>query len=216
MRTLFALPIIALATACASTNVDTAPVIADAPPVQTQVEPRPFDLAMDTVDRLLAAGNEQAAILRLEQLIGMQDATDEERADALLRMAELKMGEGQQLRGAVSSLNEFLEVYPNHARANEATVLRDLAKAEADDLTEQIFMGGLSPMQRFEAFFRLGDHQSASDLMLANALNPDNAYLLDMYQIGYLCEASELTGPAFNVTEPDGTEQNVRFCDFGK
>ena len=52
--------------------------------------------------------------------------------------------------------------------------------------------------------------------MLANALTPENDYILDMYQIGYLCEDAELTGPSYALVEPDGTDRVVRFCDFGK
>ena len=214
MRTLFAASILALTAACASTDVDVPPVVVDAPPVVSS--PSTFDLAMGTVDDLIEAGNEQAAILRLEQLIGKQDASDDEKAAALYRMAELKMGEGNQLWGAIEALDEFIDTYPDHAQANAASDLRDYARGEATSLNGALEMGGLSPMEAFEARFRLGEHQDASDIMLANALTPDNAFVLDMYQIGYLCEGAELTGPSYNLIEPDGTERTVRFCDFGK
>jgi hypothetical protein len=214
MRLLIAAPLLALAAACASTNIETEPVIADAPPVV--VEPSAFDLAMGTVDQLIEAGNEQAAILRLEQLIGMQSASDDEKAEALYRMAELKMGEGNQVWGAIDALDEFIETYPTHARADAASELRDYARGEATSLNGKLEMGELSPMEQFKARFRLGEHQTAADLMFENALLPENDYILDMYQIGYLCDAAELTGPSYDLTEPDGTERVVRFCDFGK
>jgi len=214
MRTLFAASAIALVTACASTDVEVPPVVVDTPPVAA--EPSTFDLAMATVDDLVLAGNEQAAILRLEQLIGKQDATEDEKTAALYRMAELKMGDGNQVWGAITALDEFLETYPTHAKANAATELRDYARGEATSLNFALENGGLSPMESFKARFRLGEHQEAADIMLANALTPENDYILDMYQIGYLCEDAELTGPSYALTEPDGTDRVVRFCDFGK
>lgn len=214
MRTLIAASITVLATACASGPVDVPPVIVDAPPVVDA--PSTFDLAMNTVEDLVLAGNEQAAILRLEQLIGKQDATEDEKAAALYRMAELKMGDGNQVWGAIEALDEFIDSYPEHAKANAASELRDYARGEATSLNGSLEMGGLSPMQAFKARFRLGEHQEAADIMLANALTPENDYILDMYQIGYLCEDAELTGPSYALVEPDGTDRVVRFCDFGK
>ena len=214
MRSLIAASMLALASACASTNVDVPPVEVDTPPVTTQ--PSTFELAMKTVDELVEAGNEQAAILRLEQLIGKQDATEGEKAEALYRMAELKMGEGNQVWGAIDALDEFLETYPAHAKAGAAEELRDYARGEATSLNFALDQGGLSPTEAFEARFRLGEHQEAADIMLANALTPSNDYLLDMFQIGYLCEDAELTGPSYRLVEPDGTDRVVRFCDFGK
>lgn len=216
MRILFAIPLLAFATACASTSIETEPVIVDSPPAIDAVEPSPFDLAMDTVDKLVVAGNEQAAILRLEQLIGMQSASGDERAAALYRMAELKMGAGNQVFGAITALDEFIGTYPNHALADPASELRDYARVEATSLNEKLEQGGLSPMEQFKARFRLGEHQEAADLMFENALTPHNDYILDMYQNGYLCEAAELTGPSYKLIEPDGTDHTVRFCDFGK
>ncbi|MEL6826407.1 MAG: hypothetical protein AAFN91_09190 [Pseudomonadota bacterium] len=215
MRLLLAAPLLAFATACASTPVETEPVIADAPPAVLE-EPSAFDLAMGTVDDLVAAGNEQAAILRLEQLIGMQTASDDEKAEALYRMAELKMGEGNQVWGAIDALDEFIETYPNHAKAEAASQLRDYARGEATSLNGSLEMNAHSPMEEFKKRFRLGEHQTAADIMFENALTPENEYILDMYQIGYLCDSAELTGPSYDLTEPDGTARTVRFCDFGK
>ena len=71
-------------------------------------------------------------------------------------------------------------------------------------------------MEEFEFRFRLGERQAAADIMLTNALMPANEYILDMYQIGYLCDSAELTGQMYKQTEPDGTDRTVRICDFGK
>ncbi|MEL7108623.1 MAG: hypothetical protein AAGJ68_09565 [Pseudomonadota bacterium] len=214
MRVLMTASLLVLATACASTAVETEPVIADAPPVA--IEPSAFELAMGTVDQLVDAGNEQAAILRLEQLIGMQDATADEKGEALFRMAELKMGEGNQVWGGIGALEELINSYPTHARATEASQMLDFARGEATSLNGLLEAGGLAPTKEFQIRFRLGEHQEAADIMFDNALTPDNAYILDMYQIGYLCDSAELTGPSYSLTEPDGTDRTVRFCDFGK
>lgn len=216
MRVLFAASALALLSACATSTIETEPVAADLPPATADTMPSAYDLAMGTVDDLLEAGNEQTAILRLEQLIGMQSATDDEQANALYRMAELKLGEGNQVWGGIEALDEFIETYPNHEKVSAAIELRDSARGEATSLNFSLEQGGLSPMEAFKARFRLGEHQTAADIMLASALTPDNAYLLDMYQIGYLCDATELTGPKYTVEEPDGTVRDVRFCDFGK
>ena len=62
----------------------------------------------------------------------------------------------------------------------------------------------------------IGKDTRLSGYMFENALTPENEYILDMYQIGYLCDSAELTGPSYDLTEPDGTARTVRFCDFGK
>lgn len=214
MRFVVTISVLVFAAACASTDIDAPPVEVDAPPVVAQ--PSTFELAMGTVDQLVAAGNEQAAILRLEQLIGKQDATDDEKAAALYRMAELKLGEGNQVWGAIGALDELLETYPGFENAQAADELRDYARGEATSLNGLLEMGGLSPMKEFQIRFRLGEHQEAADIMLANALTPENDIILDMFQIGYLCEDAELTGPSYKLIEPDGTDRVVRFCDFGK
>ncbi|MEM1148660.1 MAG: hypothetical protein AAGA72_02050 [Pseudomonadota bacterium] len=216
MRHILAISTLALAAACASAPVDTPPVIVDTPPLAETSDPRPFDLAMGTVDELVDAGNEQAAILRLEQLIGMQDIADDEKAAALFRMAELKLGDGNQVWGAIEALDELIETYPDDATIAEATEMRNFARGEATSLNGLLEQGGLSPMEEYNIRFRLGEYQTAADLMLANALSPGNEQLLDMYQIGYLCESAELSGPSYALTEPDGAVRTVRFCDFGK
>lgn len=216
MRFVLAASTIMLAAACASSTEDAPPVIADAPPAVDTTQPSAYDLAMGTVDDLLAAGNEQTAILRLQQLVGMQDATDDERASALFRMAQLQLGDGNQVWGGLSALDELIDTYPDHESIPAAIDMRDTARGEATSLNFALEQGGLSPMEAFTARFRLGEFQEAADIMLANALTPDNEHLLDMYQIGYLCDDIELTGPQYKLTEPDGTDRTVRFCDFGK
>ena len=214
MRILAAASVLVFAAACASTNIDTPPVVVDTPPTVT--EPSAFDLAMGTVDDLVAAGNEQAAILRLEQLIGKQDATADQKAAALYRKVELQIGEGNDVWGALETLDELIETYPDFENRAAAIEIRDYARGEATSLNGLLEAGGMSPMDEFKARFRLGEHQEASDIMLINALTPANEYILDMYQIGYLCEDAELTGPSYKLIEPDGTDRVVRFCDFGK
>ena len=216
MRVVFAASTLILFAACATAPTETVPEASEGVIETTSAIPSAYELAMGTVDDLLEAGNEQTAILRLEQLIGMQSASDTEKADALFRMAELKLGDGNQVWGGIAALDEFIETYPDHENTAAAITMRDTARGEATSLNFQLEQGGLSPMEAFKARFRLGEHQTAADIMLANALTPDNAYLLDMYQIGYLCDAMELTGPKYMVSEPDGTVRDVRFCDFGK
>lgn len=213
MRTLLAVSMLALATACTSTPADTAPVAVDTPPVAEQSA---YQLAMTTVDDLVAGGNEQAAILRLQQLLGNPELTDDESAKALFRMAELKNGDGNDVWGAISALDELIETYPDSDLVPLAIEIRDYARGEATSLNFNLEQGTLSPMEEFEARFRLGEHQDAADIMLSRNLSPDNAYILDMYQIGYLCDDPELTGPSYELTEPDGVMRTVRFCEFGK
>lgn len=217
MRTLFAVSVLALLGACAtSTTVE--PVVVDTPPPVQETEiPSAFSLAMDTVDGLIDAGNEQAAILRLQQLVGMQDATDAERALALHMMAELQYGDGNDVFGAISTLDELLETYPDYEAAADAEALRDTARGEATSLNFELQTdSALTPTERFETMFRLGRHQDAADFMLSRDLTPENAYLLDMYQVGYLCDDDELTGPSYDMVEPDGTTRTLHFCEFGK
>lgn len=218
MRSLLAISVLAFSAACASTSSTVEPAIVDTPPpLEKPIMPTAFDLAMETVDGLIEAGNEQAAILRLEQLVGMQEATDDERAAALYRMGELKYGDGNDVFGAIDTFDEFLEVYPEHELAAEAEDIRNTARGEATSLNFALETDEtLSPTKRFETMFRLGYHQDAVDYMLNRNLTPENAYLLDMYQIGYLCEDDELTGPAYDMTEPDGTARELHFCEFGK
>lgn len=186
------------------------------PPAATAAAPSTLDLAMETADSLVAAGNEQAAIDRLTQLIGNPDLTDADKASILYKRAKLRFGDGNNVYGAIEDLDEMLILAPGHSKAEEAMAMRDTARGEATSLNGMLEAGTLGRTDRFEALFRLGKHQEAIDLMLETGLTPGNTYLVDLYQMGYLCEDPELTGPAYEAVEPDGTVRNLQFCDFGK
>lgn len=205
--------VLLLAAACASSGTDTETA---APTPPATAEQSKYSLAMGTVSSLTAAGNEQIAIDRLTQLLGDPGMSDEQMAEALLRRAELRFGNGSDVDGAVDDLNEIINEYPDSDAAGDARALLADVEAEQAMLNEMLGAGNLSPMERFEVLFRLGRHQEAADLMLAGALEPENDYILDMYQIGYLCDGDELAGPVFELVEPDGTARNVQFCELGK
>ena len=212
MRYLIAASALALAAAC-TTSTEPADTVGAS---TVAAVPDTFALAMSTVDSLVAAGNEQIAIDRLTQLLGDPSLTDDEAASALLRRAELRLGDGNNVEGAIEDLEEIDARYPGTPQAEEANSMFTTAVMEFDFLTDQLLTGSLAPTEEFEVLFRLGRHQDAADLMLSRSLTPDNAYLLDMYQVGYLCDDAELTGPSYDLTSPDGSVRTVRFCEFGK
>lgn len=219
MRLVIAISALAFAAACASTgDVDVPPAVADTPPPleQRPVVPSNYDLAMTSVDDLVAAGNEQAAIMRLQQLIGMQDASDSQTAAALLRMADLQGFGGNDVFGAIDSLTELIETYPESELVGQAETLRGTLRGKATSLNFIAQSPDRTPAERFAAMFELGDHTEAADLMLAMNLRPEDDILLDMYQIGYLCEDETLTGPSYGITDTDGTARTLHFCEFGK
>lgn len=212
LKSLFAgASLIVVATACTSApepaETTTAAVVEEAP--------SQFDLAMGTVQSLREAGNEQVAIDRLTLLLGDPGMSDAQMAKALLMRAELRH-EGNNLEGAIDDLKEIQAKYPGSAQAEDAAALLVEVEAERDALTDMLDAGNVTAMERFEILFRLGRHQEASDIMLAGALEPENAYIVDMYQIGYLCDGDELAGPVFELVEPDGSSRPVQFCDLGK
>lgn len=172
--------------------------------------------AMGTVSALVQGGNEQIAIDRLTQLLGDPGMSDAQMAQALWRRAQLRYGDGSDVNGAVEDLNEILADYPESSPADDADDMLGKATAEQAALNARLEAGSLSPMERFRILFRLGEHQEASDLMLASAIQPENRYLVDMYQIGYLCDGEELAGPVFQLTAPDGAVRDVQFCSLGK
>ena len=220
IRIAFASAALAALAACASTTADgeLEPAVAPdpAPVVSEPAATSPFDLAMDTVATLSAQGNEQAAIDRLTQLLGNPDLTDEEKASALYARAQLRYGEGNDVYGAISDIGEMLALMPDHPDAVAASEMRDIARGEATSLNFLLEQGNQSRTERFETLFRLGEHQEAMDLMLDAGLTPSNDYLIDLYQMGYLCEGEEYGGPIFNGVEPDGTRRALQYCDFGK
>jgi len=197
----------------AGASTELAPVGEIAP---AEAELTDFDLAMATVDDLVAAGNEQAAIDRLTQMLGNPDLTMEETGSVLFRRAKLRYGDGNNVMGAIADAEEMLAVAPSHPDAEAAQTLLDTARGEATSINFALEQGEFSSEQQFEALFRLGNHQDAVDLMIDANLTPDNAYLVDLYQMGVLCEGDELSGRAYSATEPDGTERSLQFCDFGK
>lgn len=210
MRFVIAVSSLAVLAACATSGAPTSSTAA------TEAAPTSFELAMDTVDTLLEAGNEQTAIDRLTQLLGNPDLSEEEVANALMARADIRYGYGNDVWGAITDFEEVIARFPDSPQAIEAQALLDLARGEATTLNAQIESGTLSPTQEFEYLFRLGQHQEAADLMLARNLTPENEYILDLYQMGHLCDDPTITGPNYDMTEPDGTVRNVRFCEFGK
>lgn len=203
--------------ACAATGTDEPVAAASAPPPPAiDAEPSRYALAMDTVAILTEQGNEQAAIDRLTQLLGNPEVSREQQATALYTRAKLRYGEGNDVYGAIDDLDEMLALMPDHPDAAAAAALRDTARGEATSINFALETQEMSRTERFETLFRLGEHQQAMDMMLETGLTPSNDYLIDLYQMGYLCEGAEYGGPAYAATEPDGTARQLRHCDFGK
>lgn len=200
--------------ACAATP-PAAPVevaVVDAPAQLSK-----FDLAMQTADELVVTGYEQVAISRLEQLLGSPELTREERAEALVRMGEIKMSDrGFDTWGAIENLEEAVDDYGDTEWLDAATTIRDEARGKATSYNFMLEQPETSRSQKFDLLMELGEHDRARDLMTAYNLMPSNAQLVAMYQIGYLCEGDTLTGQEYELVEPDGSERAVRFCDLGK
>lgn len=176
-----------------------------------------YDRALATVDDLVEAGNTPTAIDRLSQELGNPDLTDSQRASLYFERGQLRVSDGGfDVYGGISDFEQVVDTYPDSSVATDAATLLDIARGEATSLNFILAQPESSRTERFEAQFRLGEHQEAIDLMLASGLVPENRILVAMYQTGYLCDAEGLAGPAYGVTEPDGTRRQVRFCDFGK
>ncbi len=200
--------------ACSSTP---APEAETAVAVSTTTEVSPYELAMQTVEELVTGGNTQAAIDRLTQLTGDPSLGREEMAEVLYRRGELRLGEhGYDTMGAIDDFEEILADYSDTEWSTVAASMLDSARGKATSLNALLAQPETTRTQKFNILMELGRHDDAIDLMLANDLTPDNEALLAMYQIGYLCEGDALTGRAYDVTEPDGTYHELRFCDFGK
>lgn len=181
------------------------------------VAPSRIELAMGTVDTLVADGNTQTAIDRLTQLLGDETLAPDDTASVLLKRADLRAsGQGYDLMGAISDYTQVLDNYSTSSAAGSARQKLDVANGEATSLNFLLAQPETSRSQRFESHFRLGQHNEALDLMLSSGLIPDNDDLIAMYQIGYLCSGETQTGPVYNALEPDGTPRELRFCDFGK
>lgn len=200
--------------ACSSTP---APAADTAATTSTAMVASPYELAMQTVEELVTAGNTQTAIDRLTQLTGDPSLSRDQLAEVLYRRGELRLGEhGYDTMGAIEDFEEVLADYSDTEWSTAAASLLDSARGKATSLNALLAQPETTKLQRFNILMELGRHDDAIDLMLANDLTPDNGTLLAMYQIGYLCEGDELTGRAYDVTEPDGTYHELRFCDFGK
>ncbi len=200
--------------ACAS-STSSGPAKPEA--TETSVVVSTFNLGLQTADELVAAGNTPTAIQRLMQLVGDTSLSPQQRSEVLHRLGQLSISPtGYDAEGAVDYFNEVLRDFATTAAAKqsaaalpaaEAAVAVHLATVESVDSTRS---------DKFLALFNLGRHQDAIDLMVANDILPGNEELLAMYQIGYLCDDSNLTGRAYSVSDRDGTLRSLRFCDFGK
>ncbi|MEM0985869.1 MAG: hypothetical protein AAGJ32_06455 [Pseudomonadota bacterium] len=230
IRTIIASASIIALGACASTPAEPEPIApppapeAAAPTALTPIdaiEPAEAELtkihlAMATVDELVAAGNEQAAIDRLTQLLGDPTLSVDDTGTLLFKRAKLRYGDGNNVFGAIDDVEEMQAVAPEHAKSMDAETLLNTARGEATSLNFALENGEFSSEERFEALFRLGNHQDAVDLMIDANLTPDNGYLVDLFQMGILCEGEEFSGRSYTTVEPDGTQRSLQFCDFGK
>lgn len=200
--------------ACAS-STSSGPAKPEA--TETSVVVSPFNLGLQTADELVAAGNTPTAIQRLMQLVGDTSLSPQQRSEVLHKLGQLSISPtGYDAEGAVDYFNEVLRDFATTAAAKqsaaalpaaEAAVAVHLATLESVDSTRT---------DEFLALFNLGRHQDAIDVMVANDILPGNEELLAMYQIGYLCEDTNLTGRAYSVSDRDSTVRSLRFCDFGK
>ncbi|MEZ5952707.1 MAG: hypothetical protein R3C13_00245 [Hyphomonas sp.] len=199
--------------ACASAPVEDAAPAAAASAAAIS----PFDLAMQSVETLVDAGNTQTAIDRLTQLTGDPSLSREQIAEVLFRRGELRLSEtGFDTMGAVEDFEEVVDDYSDTEWYTAAVPMLDTARGKATSLNALLAQPETTRAQKFNILMDLGQHDEAMDLMQAADLTPENDTLLAMYQIGYLCEGDELTGRAYDVTEPDGTFHQLRFCDLGK
>lgn len=209
---LFAAASAVILSACSTTTETPKPA-----PEQTTTVKSTFDRAMATVDELVAAGNTPIAIERLMQLAGDTSLTDEQKARTLVLLGDYSLSAtGYNAEGAVAYYKEAIADYPASKAAADAAAKLPAAEAKVAKYVETLASINSTRTQQFNALFNLGRHQDAIDIMVANDLMPGNEELLAMYQIGYLCEDSNLTGRLYKVTDRDGTVRDVRFCDFGK
>ncbi len=177
----------------------------------------PYNLALNTADELVAAGNTPTAIQRLMQLVGDTSLSPQELGEVLFRLGELSGSPtGYDAEGSVEYFTELLADYPTTPAAPKASAALPGATEAVKSLLSTVESVNSTRSEQFLALFNLGRHQQAIDVMVANDIMPGNEELLAMYQIGYLCEDPNLTGRAYAVTDRDGTQRNLRFCDFGK
>lgn len=181
------------------------------------VVPSQYELGMSTADELQAAGNVPTAIQRLMQLAGDPELTPEQKADVLYELGALSMSPtGYDLPGAVGYFDEVIANHPDTDAARRAKAKLPEARAQVEALNALLASSDTTNTERFNALMQLGRHQDAIDLMTQYDLQPDNEVKLAMYQIGYLCDESGLTGQSYTVQDRDGTSRQLRFCDYGK
>lgn len=184
---------------------------------ETVVVPSQFDLALKTADELVAAGNTPTAIQRLMQLVGDTSLTPVEKSEVIYRLGELSASpSGYDAEGAVEYFGEVIADFAATPAAKKSAALLPGTETAVAGYIATVDSVDSDRSEQFLAMMKLGRHQSAIDLMVANDILPGNEELLAMYQIGYLCDDSNLTGRAYSVTDRDGTVRNLRFCDFGK
>lgn len=209
---LFAVASAFVLSACAS-----APASSGASDGAATQAPSPYALGIKTADELVAAGNTPTAIQRLMQLVGDTSISPVERGETLFKLGKLSASPtGYDAEGAVDYFNEVLAGYANTSAAKQASAVLPGAEAAVAAHLATFESVNSTNSQKFLALFKLGRHQEAIDVMVANDIMPSNEELLAMFQIGYLCDDSNLTGRAYSVTDRDGTVRNLRFCDFGK
>lgn len=181
------------------------------------VVPSQYELGMNTATELQTAGNVPTAIQRLMQLAGDPELTSEQKSDVLYELGVLSMSPtGYDLPGAVGYFDEVIANHPNTDAARRAKAKLPEARAQVEALNGVLASSTATNTERFNALMKLGRHLDAIDLMTQYNLEPDNEVKLAMYQIGYLCDESGLTGQTYTVADRDGTTRKLRFCDFGK
>ena len=202
-----ALVLSACATQTTPTDTPTAPVVV----------PSQYELGMSTAAELQSAGNVPTAIQRLMQLAGDPEITPAQKADVLYELGVLSMSPtGYDLPGAVGYFDEVIANHPGTEAARKAQAKLPEARAQVEALNAVLASPGASNTERFNALMQLGRHPDAIDLMTQYSIEPDNEVKLAMYQIGYLCDETGLTGQTYSVTDRDGTVRKLRFCDYGK
>ncbi|KCZ89508.1 hypothetical protein [Hyphomonas johnsonii] len=218
IRTLLVSAVSALAlAACSSTPAPDRTAVAVDSTSAAEPQATAFEMAMQTVEDLVAAGNTQAALDRLTQLLGNPALNREEYAEIVYRRGEIRFGPGgYDTTGAIEDFEEVIDTYPDTEWHTAAVPMLDSARAKATALHAQLGQPETTRLQKFDFLMELGMHQEAIDLMIANNLTPDNAALVAMYDIGYLCEDDALTGRGYQAVEADGTPRTLHFCDFGK
>lgn len=200
--------------ACAS-STSSGPAKPEA--TETSVVVSPFNLGLQTADELVAAGNTPTAIQRLMQLVGDTSLSPQQRSEVLHKLGQLSISPtGYDAEGAVDYFNEVLRDFATTAAAKQSAAAQPAAEAAVAVHLATLESVDSTRTDEFLALFNLGRHQDAIDVMVANDILPGNEELLAMYQIGYLCDDSNLTGRAYSVSDRDGTVRSLRFCDFGK